>query len=95
MNFNFLDLPKAVALLTTPVNTTMLCDSTVMLKCGVDANPGAHTYNLYFNGDFIGNSSSGVFSISVKEDGEYTCVPENTVGKGSNASVSITAVGGY
>ena len=95
MNFIFLDLPKAVALLTTPVNTTVLCDSVVMLKCGVDANPDAHTYNFYFDGNFIGNSSSGVFSISVKEDGEYTCVPENTVGKGSKANVSITATGGY
>ncbi|XP_022798006.1 protein turtle homolog B-like [Stylophora pistillata] len=48
-------LPKAVALLTTPVNTTVLCDSAVMLKCGVDANPDAYIYNFYFNGNFIGN----------------------------------------
>ena len=30
-----------------------------------------------------------------KEDGEYTCVPVNKVGTGSNASVGITAVGEF
>lgn len=62
--------------------------STVRLKCGVDANPDARTYNFYFNG----NSSSGVFNITVKEDGEYTCVPVNSEGTGSNATVSIMTV---
>ena len=36
-----------------------------------------------------------MFNISVEEDGEYTCVPENKVGIGSNASVGITAVGEF
>ena len=93
LNFIFIDLPKALALLTTPINTTVLRDTAMKLKCSTDANPDAHTYHLYFNGNLTGNSSSGVFNISVKEDGEYTCVPVNKVGTGSNASVSITAVG--
>ena len=29
----------------------------------------------------------------MKEDGEYTCVPVNSLGAGSNVSVSITSVG--
>lgn len=29
----------------------------------------------------------------MKEDGEYTCVPGNRGGSGSNASVSFTTVG--
>ena len=78
---------------TVPTNTTVLRDSTVLLSCNADANPSVHTYHLYFNGNLIGNSSSGVFNISVKEDGEYTCVPVNSLGAGSNASVSITSVG--
>ncbi|XP_066024470.1 hemicentin-1-like isoform X4 [Pocillopora verrucosa] len=85
-------LPKALALLTTPINTTALDDTAMKLNCTTDANPDAHTYHFYFNGNLTGNSSSGVFNISVKEDGEYTCVPVNKVGTGSNASVSITAV---
>ena len=84
----------------------MLRDRTVSLNCSTDANPdahtyhwylngnltGAHTYHWYLNGNLTGNSNSGVFNITVKEDGEYTCVPENKVGTGSNASVGITAV---
>ena len=76
---------------TAPTNTTVLRDRAVLLSCKADANPSVHTYHLYFNGNH--NSSSGVFNISVKEDGEYTCVPVNSLGAGSNASVSITSVG--
>ena len=78
---------------TVPTNITVLRDSAVLLTCNADANPRVHTYHLYFNGNLIGNSSSGVFNISVKEDGEYTCVPVNSLGVGSNANVSITSVG--
>lgn len=93
LNFIFIDLPKALALLTAQINTTALDDTAMKLNCSTDANPDAHTYHFYFNGNLTGNSSSGVFNISVKEDGEYTCVPGNKVGTGSNASVSITPVG--
>ena len=75
-----------------PTNTTVLHNTVMMLNCTTDANPDAHTYHFYFNGNLIGNSSSGVFNITVKEDGEYTCVPVNSLGAGSNASVSITSV---
>ena len=78
---------------TAPTNTTVLRDSAVLLSCNADANPSVHTYHLYFNGNLISNSCSGVFNISVKEDGEYTCVSVNSLGAGSNASVSITSVG--
>ena len=78
---------------TVPTNTTVLHDSAVLLTCNADAKPSVYTYHFYFNGNLIGNSSSGVFNISVKEDGEYTCVPVNSLGTGSNASVSITSVG--
>lgn len=50
-------------------------------------------HNFYFNGNLIGNSSSGVFNVTVKEDGEYTCVPVNTVGVGSNATIHFIAFG--
>ena len=78
---------------TVPTNTTVLCDSAMSLSCNADANPSVHTYQFYFNGNIIGNSSSGVFNITVKEDGEYICVPVNSLDAGSNASVSITSVG--
>ena len=45
---------------TVPTNTTVLRDSAVLLTCNADANPSVHTYHFYFNGNLIGNSSSGV-----------------------------------
>ena len=50
-------------------------------------------YQFYFNGTFIVNSSSGVFNVTVKADGVYTCVPINTVGTGDNGTISAIAVG--
>ena len=77
----------------TPSNTTLLRGSGVSLNCSTDANPAAHLYYFYFIDTLIGNSSSGVFNVTVKADGVYTCVPINTVGTGNNATVSVTAVG--
>ena len=76
-----------------PANITLLRESYLVLNCSTDANPDAHVYRYYFNGNILGNSSSGVFNTTVMADGVYTCVPENTVGTQSNATVSITAVG--
>ena len=77
----------------TPTNTTLLRGSNVSLNCSTDANPDAHMYQFYFNVAYIGNSSSGIFNVTVDADGVYTCVPINIVGTRHNASVSFTAVG--
>ena len=78
---------------TTPSNTTVLRGSTVSLNCSTDANPDANVYQLYLKNDYIGNSSSGVFNVTVDKDGVYTCVPINEVGSGHNTTVSMTTVG--
>ena len=88
-----LDAPSNTKLITVPYNTTLLRGSNMSLQCGTDANPEDVNFLIYLNGKLIGNSSSGVFNTTVKEDGVYTCVPVNTVGKGDNATVSTTAVG--
>ena len=62
------------------------------LNCTTNASPEAE-YHLYFNGESIGNSSSGVFNVTVVSGGVYSCVPINTVGTGDNATVEVTAVG--
>jgi len=90
-----IDQPTASALTTVPSNTTVLHGTTVSVNCVTDANPAAHLYYFYFNGALIGNSSSGVFNVTVKADGQYICVPINRVGTGHNATVSITAVGEF
>ena len=71
----------------------MLREAAVSLKCTTDANPDAHIFHFYLNSSFVGNSSSGVFTFTVKADGVYTCVPLNTVGTGDIATVSINSVG--
>ena len=63
------------------------------LNCSTDGNPDAHVYQFYSKNDYIGNSSSGVFNVTVDKDGVYTCVPINEVGLGDNATVNITVVG--
>lgn len=78
-----------------PANTTLLRESNLVLNCSTDANPNPHVYHYYFNGNIVGNSSTGVFNTSAEKDGVYTCVPENSVGTGDNATISITVVGEY
>lgn len=92
---SFLDLPTALAITPAPVNTTVLRGATVALTCKTDANPAAHLYHFYFDGNHIGNSSSGEFNVTVEKDGVYTCVPINTVGTGINATVRMTVLGKF
>lgn len=87
------DAPSGTNLITVPHNTTLLRDSSMSIHCSTNANPEDIEYQLYFKGLFIGNSTSGLFNITVMEDGVYTCVPINKVGTGDNATVSITVVG--
>lgn len=88
-----LDQPTGTALTPTPTNTTVLRGSTVLLNCSTDANPAAHMYQLYVDDTVIGNSSDGLFNITVNADGAYTCVPINKVDTGSNVTVNFTVVG--
>ena len=62
------------------------------LNCETNASPEAE-YHFYFNGKSVGNSTSGVFNVTVEADGVYTCVPINTLGTGDNATADVTAVG--
>ena len=71
----------------------MFGGSVLYEKCSTDARPDPHIFLLYFNGNFISNSSSGEFNVTVYSDGVYTCAPINTVGSGDNASFSVTIFG--
>ena len=88
------DAPGMTSLTTVPTNTTLLRDSIMSLNCATDASPEAKYY-FFFNGNSIGNNSAGVLSVTVEEDGVYTCVPINTVGTGDNDTVNVTAVGRF
>ena len=77
----------------SPSNTTVLRGSTVTLNCSTDANPHSHEFQFYFNDSYLGNSSSGLFNVSVNDDGVYSCVPINIGGLGHNASLTVKTVG--
>ena len=50
-------------------------------------------YQLYVDNTIIGNSSDGLFNVTVNADGACTCVPINKVDTGSNVTVNFTMVG--
>lgn len=87
------DAPSSTNLITVPNNTILLRGSIISLDCSADANPNAHIYQFYLNDYLIGNSSSGVFNTTLIEDGQYSCVPINTVSTGEKDTISITVVG--
>ena len=86
----FADKPTGTSITT---NNTVLRNSSLVLSCRTDANPAAHICNFYFNGTFIGVNNLGRYPVTVQADGEYTCVPLNTVGRGDNATLAVIAVG--
>ena len=92
--FCFIAAPQGTILTieSNPKNSTVLFNSNLTLLCVTNAIPPA-LYRLYFNENYIGNSNSGEFNITVEGDGAYTCVPVNTIGTGNNDTLNITAVG--
>ncbi|XP_068746696.1 peroxidasin homolog [Montipora capricornis] len=84
--------PSGTTIELTPSNTTVLLGSSLSINCTTDANPMAHVFQFYLDDVYIGNSSSGVYNVTVTADGAYTCVPVNTVGKEENATVVISTV---
>ena len=89
----FADKPTGTSITSSPTNNTVLRNSSLVLSCRTDANPAAHIYNFYFNGTFIGVNNLGRYPVTVQADGEYTCVPLNTVSIGDNATFVVIAVG--
>ncbi|XP_066025253.1 LOW QUALITY PROTEIN: fibroblast growth factor receptor 2 [Pocillopora verrucosa] len=85
--------PTNTVLSVFPDSSEVFGGSVLYEKCSTDARPDPHIFLLYFNRNFISNSSSGEFNVTVYSDGVYTCAPINTVGSGDNASFSVTIFG--
>ena len=68
------------------------------MKCKTDANPAATLFHFYRNGVYLKTSSSGIHVIhkaGVSDAGVYKCAPENLLGFGNNATVSVAVFGMY
>ena len=87
------DGPSGTTVELTPSNTTVLRGSALSINCSTDSNPIAHVFQFYLDDVYIGNSTTGVYNVTVTANGAYTCVPVNTVGKEENATVVISTVG--
>ena len=74
-------------------DTIVLAGDNLFLNCTSDANPAVYEFQLTFESTLIATSSSGMFSVSVKKAGKYTCFPVNVVGSGDNATVKVTVLG--
>lgn len=67
-------------------------NETVSLVCEASAVPAVSTFRFYHNGMKIMESSSGVFNVSrvsSSDNGTYSCVAQNSVGEGANASITL------
>ena len=87
----FSDPPEGTAL--SVANTTALKGSVVTFNCTTDAFPSPHEYKLYHEGNLLETNSSAVFKIPITQGGMYSCTPNNTVGIGDSATVTLTLVG--
>ena len=74
-------------------DTVVLAGGSLFLNCTSDANPTVSVFQLAFDSALIASSSSGMFSVTVKKAGMYTCIPVNEVGPGDSATVRVTVLG--
>lgn len=74
-------------------DTVVLAGGSLFLNCTSDANPTVSVFQLVFDSALIATSSSGMFSVTVKKTGMYTCIPVNEVGSGDSATVKVTVLG--
>lgn len=88
-----IDKPENTVLTTS---TNVAChDDKMTLNCTSHAKPIAHNYKFYRNGVFIANSNNGLYTYNMNVNGTnvYTCVPNNTVGPGATANVTVKVKG--
>ncbi|XP_022810214.1 deleted in malignant brain tumors 1 protein-like, partial [Stylophora pistillata] len=85
-------LPTGTSMTSGLNDTIVLAGDNLFLNCTSDANPAVYEFQLTFESTLIATSSSGMFSVSVKKAGKYTCFPVNVVGSGDNATVKVTVL---
>lgn len=71
----------------------------ITITCTSFANPPANRYDFYCDGHHVSRTSSGVLTIAsakAADQGVYTCVSANSIGRGvNNATLSVVVFGKY
>lgn len=91
--FLFLDLLINIVFLVFLDSSEVFGGSVLYEKCSIDVRFDFYIFFLYFNGNFISNSSLGEFNVIVYSDGVYICVFINIVGLGDNVLFSVIIFG--
>jgi len=86
--------PENVQLNTSAVDNKACRGDVISINCSADAVPSEISYQLLENGTAI-LDDSGTWSQPLRTAGvfNYQCVPNNTLGTGDNASVTVTVNG--
>ena len=67
----------------------------IVITCSALARPAVSEYRIYHAGVLVSNSTSGTYNISrvtPEHNGTYTCVPRNSLGEGTSASLSLAFI---
>ena len=93
----YTDPPENVQFLTTASANKACLNDVVNFTCSADAFPQVTSYQLFVDDMPNENSSTGMWSKPLSNNGAstYKCVANNTVGSTSSASVSISVGGKY
>lgn len=71
-------------------------DSSVTITCRTKSNPPPYQYTFYKDGAVVQQGITRSFNItqvSYRDQGTYTCAPENIPGRGSSAMLNLTVQG--
>lgn len=71
-------------------------DSSVTITCRTKSNPPPYHYTFYKDGVVVQKGTVRWFyitQVSYRDQGTYTCAPENILGRGSSAMLNLTVQG--
>ena len=94
--FRFADKPWNTSLLSSEKSSMITFDSSVTITCRTKSNPSPYRYTFYKDGVVVqkGNARSfNITQVSYRDQGTYTCAPENIPGRGSSAMLNLTVQG--
>ena len=80
-------------------NDVVFGNHPITITCTSFANPPASRYDFYRDGRHVSTTSSGflaIVSAKAVDQGIYTCVSSNSIGRGANnATLSVAVFGKY